>query len=42
MLNGDESTLWLQGVSDHAMDGYLRALVASSDSDWELQHMGTQ
>ena len=31
----------LQGVSDHAMDGYLKALVASSDSDWNLQHHGT-
>ena len=26
----------LQGVSDHAMDGYLRALIASSECDWDL------
>ncbi len=23
-----------QGVSDHALDGYIRAIVASSDTDW--------
>ncbi len=25
-----------QGVSDHALDGYIRAIVASSDSDWMM------
>ena len=25
----------LQGLSDHALDGYIRAIVASSNADWE-------